>query len=974
MHDQQEKQKTILLVEDEAVIAMIEEQTLKRHGFNVIVAPSGEKAVSIVKNTPDIDLILMDINLGKGKMDGTEAAEIILKDNDIPVLFLSSYNQAEVVQKTEQITSYGYVVKDSGETVLITSIKMAFKLSDAHQRLNESETRFRRISAITSDIAYSCRTEEDGRFSIDWMTGAADRITGYSSEEIKAQGCWRFMVVEDDIALFEENVIALAPGSQGSCELRIRHKNGDVVWISSFAECVSEKQIPGRLSLYGGLADITARKRSEEALREIAEKYHSIFENAVEGFFQSTPEGRFLTVNPAFARIFGYASPEELISTISNISQQYYVNPENRLRYMEILQEKGTVENFEINARRKDGAAIWISNSTRTIVDKEGRIIRYDGIVEDVTSRKQAEEALRKSEEKYRDIFNNAIEGIYQSTPDGRYLNVNPAFARICGYDSTEEMTASISDIARQLYVNPKDREKWKEFLAASGTVENFETQFYRKDGSKIWVSFSGHVVKDEEDNLLCYEGAMENISKRKQAEDALRESQELEKGILLSVPHALFGVEQRRIFFANDAMEDVFGWKPDELIGKSTRVIFRNDKEWEDYGALLYSQLKMQSVFVFESDIPFVRKDGTEIICRMSVSRIGKQLGESRRIVATFEDITERRWAEEKLKAAEEIYRNIFMNAQIGLFRTDIEKGMMLEANDSMAQFAGFKNRKDLLSSNFNIAERYIDPEARKNMLALVKEHGQLDNYETQFRRNDGEIRWIRFSAKLVPDKGWLEGVSEDITDRKHADNKIQDALDSLTKAFGTIIQVMVTAVESRDPYTAGHQNRSADLARAIATEMGLSLDKIDAISMAGSIHDIGKLSIPAEILAKPTKLSEIELPLVKQHAQRGYEMLKDVESPWPLAEIVYQHHERMDGSGYPRCLKGEEILMEARILAVADVVESMASHRPYRPALGLEAALAEIENNKMTLYDADVVDACLRLFREKDYQLQEA
>ncbi|HEY5498184.1 MAG TPA: HD domain-containing phosphohydrolase, partial [Syntrophales bacterium] len=127
----------------------------------------------------------------------------------------------------------------------------------------------------------------------------------------------------------------------------------------------------------------------------------------------------------------------------------------------------------------------------------------------------------------------------------------------------------------------------------------------------------------------------------------------------------------------------------------------------------------------------------------------------------------------------------------------------------------------------------------------------------------------------------------------------------------------------------------------------------------------------VPAELLSKPTKLTEIEFSLIKEHARTGYEMLKDVESPWPLAEIVYQHHERMDGSGYPRLLKGEEIIMEARILAVADVVESMASHRPYRPALGLNAALAEIENNKGTLYDADAVDACLRLFREKGFKL---
>ncbi|MFZ1036952.1 MAG: HD domain-containing phosphohydrolase, partial [Smithella sp.] len=144
------------------------------------------------------------------------------------------------------------------------------------------------------------------------------------------------------------------------------------------------------------------------------------------------------------------------------------------------------------------------------------------------------------------------------------------------------------------------------------------------------------------------------------------------------------------------------------------------------------------------------------------------------------------------------------------------------------------------------------------------------------------------------------------------------------------------------------------------------------EGIRMAGSIHDIGKLSIPAEILTKPTKLTKIEFSLIKEHPQSGYEMLKNVESPWPLAEIVYQHHERMDGSGYPGNLKGDEILMDARIMAVADVVEAMASHRPYRPALGINAALEEIQMHRGILYDADVVDACLKLFREKGYQLK--
>ena len=233
----------------------------------------------------------------------------------------------------------------------------------------------------------------------------------------------------------------------------------------------------------------------------------------------------------------------------------------------------------------------------------------------------------------------------------------------------------------------------------------------------------------------------------------------------------------------------------------------------------------------------------------------------------------------------------------------------------------------------------------ARVRSLLKVKAYNDLlNNY-----RNELESEVTSRTGEL---KHALENLQQDIIERKLADAKLQQTLDSLKNAVGATIQVMVSAIEMRDPYTSGHQIRSANLACAIATEMGLPQEKIDGIRMAGSIHDIGKLSIPAEILSKPTKLTNIEFSLIKEHSQSGYEMLKNVESPWPLAQIVYQHHERMDGSGYPRNLKGDEILMEARIMAVADVVEAMASHRPYRPALGIDAALAEIEKNRGILY----------------------
>ena len=245
----------------------------------------------------------------------------------------------------------------------------------------------------------------------------------------------------------------------------------------------------------------------------------------------------------------------------------------------------------------------------------------------------------------------------------------------------------------------------------------------------------------------------------------------------------------------------------------------------------------------------------------------------------------------------------------------------------------------------------------------------------ELEEYRKDGSTIWVELVASFLRDnnlkpKGVLT-VTRDITERKRAEMELQKTLESLRKAFGATVGVMVSAVEMRDPYTAGHQRRVTDLACAIATETGLAQEKIEGIRMAGSIHDIGKLSIPAEILSKPTRLTDVEFTLIKEHPRSGYEMLKDVESLWPLAQIVYQHHERMDGSGYPRNLKGDEILMEARIMAVADVVEAMASHRPYRPALGINAALEEIEMHKGILYDAAVADACLRLFREKGYHL---
>jgi len=207
------------------------------------------------------------------------------------------------------------------------------------------------------------------------------------------------------------------------------------------------------------------------------------------------------------------------------------------------------------------------------------------------------------------------------------------------------------------------------------------------------------------------------------------------------------------------------------------------------------------------------------------------------------------------------------------------------------------------------------------------------------------------------------------DITDRKQAEKKLKGSFHKVRRLLEETVNVLASTVEMRDPYTAGHQRRVTELVCAMAEELSLSQDQIDGLRLAASVHDIGKLYVPAEILNKPGRLTEIEFNLIKAHPQVGHDLLQSIEFPWPVSQIVLQHHERLDGSGFPQGLSGDEILLEAKILAVADVVEAMSSHRPYRPAFGMDEALGEISQNKGTLYDAQAVEACLRLFHAKGF-----
>jgi PAS domain S-box-containing protein len=248
----------------------------------------------------------------------------------------------------------------------------------------------------------------------------------------------------------------------------------------------------------------------------------------------------------------------------------------------------------------------------------------------------------------------------------------------------------------------------------------------------------------------------------------------------------------------------------------------------------------------------------------------------------------------------------------------------------------------------------------------------------ELEFKRKDGSIVWADTTVSFLRDPGGrpveILGVLRDISERKKAEEGLHRSLEVLERTIEGTVQAIASTVETKDRYTAGHQRRVSQLACTIAREMGLSSDRMRTIRTAGLLHDLGKISLPAEILSKPGDLTELEFAVIKTHPQAAYDILKNIESFGEIAEVVLQHHERMNGSGYPFGLHGEEILLETRILAVSDVIEAMSSHRPYRPALGLDKALEEIRQNSGTLYDPDVVSTSLRVFTEKGFKFEDS
>ncbi|MCX6560753.1 MAG: HD domain-containing protein [Candidatus Aminicenantes bacterium] len=435
-------------------------------------------------------------------------------------------------------------------------------------------------------------------------------------------------------------------------------------------------------------------------------------------------------------------------------------------------------------------------------------------------------------------------------------------------------------------------------------------------------------------------------------------------------------------------------GYDPEwKRVETETEFLAQIDQGWEiilaDYCLPEFSGLRaIELVRGLGLDLPLIIVSGTigedtavetmraganDYIMKDRLGRLGPAI--DRELRAAGERYERKRVAVE-LQEEKALIDTVVEHVPLMVFLKEATDLKFVVFNRAGEELLGYDRKALLGKSDLNL----FPPEQAAQFMARDREamieHGVVDIPEEPILTAKKGLRLLH--TKKVAIFGadgtakYLLGISEDITEQKKAEKELRESLASLSKALNGTIHVLSAVSEIRDPYTAGHQRRVGRLAQSIAREMGLAPARVEGIRVGGVIHDIGKLAIPAEILSKPTRLSKVEFDLIKSHAQIGYDILRDIDFAWPIAEMARQHHERLDGSGYPQGLKGEAILLDARILAVADVIEAMASHRPYRPAVGIEAALEEIEKNKGLLYDSDAVSACLRLFREQDFRLE--
>ena len=726
------------------------------------------------------------------------------------------------------------------------------------------------------------------------------------------------------------------------------------------------------------IAESLGQTIAEEALRDTERVYKNLFDSTLNGVVVIDAETKKVVVaNAAAAIIFGFESPEEAVG----------VNPldliiDDRERVEKVLTEGllGTtpVEAVEFKAVRLDGSEVWIS-ATGVRTDYQGRPAGLISI-RDITEQRRAEIALQESQRRMQSIFDSTGDGIVVLDSVGRVTAANRRIRDVGGWTLEDIIGKPFDEMAM---FSSQDIEKMVNIFVPviSGKASPvMEVKCATKSGAMLDLEIRVSSLKNDNE-VIGIIAVLRDITERRRAEQGLRVSEQKNRLLVENANEGIVVVQDERVVFANRRTLEIMerlGYTVDDFKGvplesfihpEDRRVFMETSRRWQA------GEDDLRGLRQFRG----IAKNGQ--IRWIEINAVRLEWDGRPAALVFIDDVTSRKDSERALVESEKRYRLLAENVSDVIWVTDLDLHPTF-ISPSIKGLVGSSGSKDLVLNRLEDALTPASAQKVRDLLPTLLASGKdyLDvghPVELEILRHDGSTVWVDTTASVIRDEAGrpveLLGVMRNIARRKQAEERLQESFQKLEKTLAGTIQAIRAMVDTRDRYTSGHQQRVTDLACAIAEAMGLTKEQIQAVHVAGQLHDVGKITLPTEILTKPGRLNEIEFAMIRTHPKAGFDILESIDFPWPIAKMVLQHHERQNGSGYPGGLKADDILTEAKIIAVADVVEAMSSHRPYRPALGLDKALNEIEQNRATLYDPEVTDACMSVFREGKFTFKD-
>jgi PAS domain S-box-containing protein len=858
--------------------------------------------------------------------------------------------------------------------------------------LHENQQLLDQIVTTIPDVVY---VQQLPGLNPTYVAPGAERLLGYSGDEVIGAGDrWLALLHEDDRErVMQEVQAAIASRQKAVIVTRMQHKEGGFRWVEAhISPRLNEQGEP--VALVGGLSDITQRHEMDERVQESERSLHTLLSN-LPGMAYRCENGadwKMVLLSDGVEELTGYRR-EELLQNAS-LSYAEVIHPDDRgWVWDEVQQALQEQRQFSISYRicHKDGSLRWVWERGVGVTDSDSKQVHIEGFVNDITLRKHAEDKLITSEQRYRNLFAQMDSGmsvhelVYNT--DGvadnyRFLAVNPAFERLTGLAAEQVVGCTVREVM------PGTEESWiSDYLRVAQTGETarfvryaavlgryYDVVAYRTGPDQFVTLFSDVTerqrAEEEIRNLARFPDENPSPVLRVDLKGEIIYSNSASKGLLEQcrqhdgglchqlkepVSNALLSGENGRLEYEMEGKHYSFVIAPvaefgyANLYGRDTTKRVMAGRQLERTNRVLRTLSKgnrtlvhatseeellssVCRVLVEEGGYPYVWIVCSDKEGRLSVS---DECGhDSKQLAPWLEQLLVSCSSKNPLELAMHSTEPLFIGLEQGYDYTELQRQLVADAGLSSLLLL------PLLYKN----ERY-------GVVGIIAESSDVFDGQEMELLNEmaGDIAYGIWALRtnLAQEQGM---------------ERIQQTM------LQTIEAVSMT-LEQRDPYTAGHQQRVMELAVAIARGMGIPEARVEGVRLGSLVHDIGKISVPSEILNRPGRLSEWEFGIIKSHPQMGYDILKGVEFDWPIAEMVLQHHERRDGSGYPCGLSGDKIALEARILGVADVVEAITSHRPYRPGLGIEFALQEIEKGRGTLYDMQVVDVCLGLFRQKGF-----